>query len=128
MPRSTMLAAPATIGVLLLVGRTPPICPSTAAVRACTAVTARTVLVSVASRTDSTILTIFDYFLPCFFPMPLYLYLPVYKASYDLLLELFRFAKDFNREYKYTLGESIKKEIVEIKRGQGRFKNLTQQL
>ena len=75
---------------------------------------ARSVLVSAASRTDSTILTIFDYFLPCFFPMPLYLYLPVYKASYDLLLELFRFAKDFNREYKYTLGESIKKEIVEM--------------
>jgi len=42
--------------------------------------------------------------------MATYDHLPVYKASYDLLLELFRFAKDFNREYKYTLGESIKTE------------------
>jgi hypothetical protein len=40
--------------------------------------------------------------------------LPVYKASYDLLVELFRFTKDFSREYKYTLGESIKKETVEM--------------
>lgn len=38
--------------------------------------------------------------------------LPVYKASYDLLVELFRFTKDFGREYKYTLGESIKKEVI----------------
>ena len=40
--------------------------------------------------------------------------LPVYGTSYDLLLEMFRFTKDFNREYKYTLGENIKKEIVEM--------------
>ena len=40
--------------------------------------------------------------------------LPVYKASYDLLVILFQFTKDFNREYKYTVGESIKKEILEM--------------
>lgn len=40
--------------------------------------------------------------------------LPVYRASYDLLVELFRFTKDFSREYKYTLGESIKKEVIEM--------------
>jgi hypothetical protein len=40
--------------------------------------------------------------------------LPVYYESYQLLLELFRFTKDFSREYKYTLGESIKKEVVEM--------------
>jgi len=40
--------------------------------------------------------------------------LPVYKESYDLLVELFRFTKNFIREYKYTLGESIKKETVEM--------------
>ena len=38
--------------------------------------------------------------------------LPVYKESYDLLVELFKFTKEFSREYKYTLGESIKKEVV----------------
>ena len=40
--------------------------------------------------------------------------LPVYKESYDLLVGLFLFTKDFNREFKYTLGESIKKETVEM--------------
>jgi four helix bundle protein len=45
-------------------------------------------------------------------PMALYNQLPVYKASYDLLVELFRFVKDFSREYKYTLGDSIKKETI----------------
>ncbi len=39
--------------------------------------------------------------------------LPVYKASYDLLLEIFRFTKEFTKEYKYTIGESLKKETVE---------------
>jgi len=38
----------------------------------------------------------------------------VYKASYDLLLEIFRFTKDFRKEFKYTIGESLKKETVEL--------------
>lgn len=46
--------------------------------------------------------------------MATYNFLPVYKTSYDLLLELFRFTKDFNKEYKYTIGESIKKEIMNM--------------
>lgn len=46
--------------------------------------------------------------------MATYNHLPVYKVSYDLLIELFRFTKNFNREYKFTLGESIKKETVEM--------------
>jgi len=40
--------------------------------------------------------------------------LPVYKAKYDLLLEIFRFTKDFSKEYKYTVGESLKKETIEL--------------
>jgi hypothetical protein len=40
--------------------------------------------------------------------------LPVYKASYDLLLEIFRFTREFNREFKYTVGESLKKETLEL--------------
>ncbi len=40
--------------------------------------------------------------------------LPVYKASYDLLLEIFRFTKNFNKEFKYTVGESLKKETTEL--------------
>lgn len=46
--------------------------------------------------------------------MTTYDYLPVYKVSYDLLVELFRFTKGFTREYKFTLGESIKNEVIEM--------------
>src|SRR5665811_588529 len=40
--------------------------------------------------------------------------LPVYKATYDLLLEMFQFTKDFSKDYKYTVGESLKKETIEL--------------
>jgi len=40
--------------------------------------------------------------------------LPLYKASYDLFLEIFKFVKEFDREYKYTIGESLKKETLEL--------------
>jgi len=40
--------------------------------------------------------------------------LPVYKACYDLLLEIFNFVKDFGKEYKYTVGENLKKETIEL--------------
>ena len=40
--------------------------------------------------------------------------LPVYKATYDLLLAIFQFTKEFSKEYKYTVGESLKKETVEL--------------
>jgi len=50
--------------------------------------------------------------------MAIYDTLPVYKVSYDFLLDLFKFTKNFDREYKYTLGDDsyyniIKQEIVE---------------
>ena len=38
----------------------------------------------------------------------------VYKARYDLLFEIFRYTKNFTEEYKYTIGESLKKETVEL--------------
>jgi hypothetical protein len=40
--------------------------------------------------------------------------LPVYKASYDLLVEIFQFTKNFNREFKYTVGESLKNETLAL--------------
>ena len=46
--------------------------------------------------------------------MAIYTNLPVYKTSYDFLVELFVITKEFNREYKYTLGENIKKESLEM--------------
>jgi hypothetical protein len=36
--------------------------------------------------------------------------LPVHKAAYDLLLEIFRVTKDYNKEYKYTVGENMKRD------------------
>ena len=46
--------------------------------------------------------------------MALYSDLLVYKSTYDLLLAIFRFTKDFSKEYKYTVGESLKKETIEL--------------
>jgi hypothetical protein len=40
--------------------------------------------------------------------------LPVYKASYDLLLLLFRYSKNRDRDYRHTLGETIKQELVAL--------------
>jgi hypothetical protein len=46
--------------------------------------------------------------------MAQYSELPVYKASYDLLLAIFQFTKNFSKEYKYTVGESLKEETIEL--------------
>ncbi len=46
--------------------------------------------------------------------MALYSDLPVYKATYDLLLAIFQFTKEFGKEYKYTVGESLKKETIDL--------------
>jgi hypothetical protein len=40
--------------------------------------------------------------------------LPVYGASYALLLEIFRCTRALIREYKYTLGQSLKNELVAL--------------
>jgi hypothetical protein len=40
--------------------------------------------------------------------------LPVFKASYDLLVSIFRFSSNFTREYKYTVGEKLKNETLEL--------------
>lgn len=36
------------------------------------------------------------------------------KATFDLLLAIFRFTKDFGKDYNYTVGESIKKATIEL--------------
>lgn len=41
--------------------------------------------------------------------MALYQHLPIFKTSYDLLLLLFQLTKKFPREFKYTIGEELKK-------------------
>ncbi len=43
-----------------------------------------------------------------------YTQLPVYKACYDLLLEVFQSSQTMRREYRYTLGEELKKEMMRL--------------
>lgn len=46
--------------------------------------------------------------------MGLYDQLPVYRASYELLVSIFDFSRNFTREYKYTIGEKLKNETVDL--------------
>ncbi len=46
--------------------------------------------------------------------MALYTALPVYKVAYELLTEIFKRTKLFPREYKYTIGERLKNESLEL--------------
>jgi hypothetical protein len=40
--------------------------------------------------------------------------LPVFKAAYDLILGVFLSSRTIKREYRYTLGEKLKQEIIEL--------------
>ncbi len=40
--------------------------------------------------------------------------LPVYKASYDFLLQIFWVSKNFTREYKYTIWQELKNETMAL--------------
>lgn len=40
--------------------------------------------------------------------------LPVFKTAYDLLLLMFHISKNLQREYRYTLGENVKNELVKL--------------
>jgi hypothetical protein len=40
--------------------------------------------------------------------------LPVYKATYDMLVQIFRVCGNMQRDYKFTLGEKIKNETVSL--------------
>ena len=40
--------------------------------------------------------------------------LPVYKACYSLLLLLFNGARNMQRDYRYTLGETMKNELIAL--------------
>lgn len=46
--------------------------------------------------------------------MVLYEHLPIYKICYDLTLQLFQSVKKFSKEFKYTLGEQIKKDSLTL--------------
>ncbi len=46
--------------------------------------------------------------------MTTYNNLPVYKTSYDLLLQIFEEVKKFEKQYKYTIWDKIKSEIIDL--------------
>lgn len=40
--------------------------------------------------------------------------LPVFKAAYDLLIESYKMCKNMERDYRYTLGEKLKQDLMDI--------------
>lgn len=46
--------------------------------------------------------------------MALYENLPVFKTSYDLLLEIYKLAQNMQRDYRYTIGEKLKNELMDM--------------
>ena len=46
--------------------------------------------------------------------MAQYKHLPIYKTTYDLLKFITTKTKDFPRDFKYTLGDKLKNECVEL--------------
>lgn len=48
--------------------------------------------------------------------MALYYDLPVYRDTYKLILKVFECTKDFSREYKYTLGQDMKRDAIQLVR------------
>jgi len=46
--------------------------------------------------------------------MARYEHLRIFQCAYDLVVEIYKITKNFNREYKYTLGEKLKESSHEL--------------
>ena len=46
--------------------------------------------------------------------MALYYDLPVFKDVYKLILKIFEYTKDFPKDYKYTLGQDMKRDGIQL--------------
>jgi len=46
--------------------------------------------------------------------MARYEHLPIYKQTYDMMLLVMQATKTFPREYKYTIGQNLKDELIEM--------------
>lgn len=46
--------------------------------------------------------------------MALYTELPLYRDTYQLILKVFECTKTFAREYKYTLGQDMKRDALHL--------------
>jgi 23S rRNA-intervening sequence protein len=48
--------------------------------------------------------------------MGLYVDLPVYRDTYKLVLKIFEITKEFSKEYKYSLGQDMKRDALKLLR------------
>lgn len=48
--------------------------------------------------------------------MALYYQLPVYRDTYRLILKVFEYTQEFPREYKYSLGQDMKRDALQLVR------------
>ena len=48
--------------------------------------------------------------------MALYYDLPVFRDTYKLVLKIFAVTKSFSREYKYTLGQDMQRDALQLVR------------
>lgn len=45
--------------------------------------------------------------------MAIYENLPVFKLSYDLLIDIYGMAKNMPRDYRFTIGEELKRRVMD---------------
>ena len=57
--------------------------------------------------------------------MALYTVLPVYRDTYQLILKVFEYTKEFAKEYKYTLGQDMKRDALHLMRSIYRANKMT---
>ena len=48
--------------------------------------------------------------------MVLYYELPVYRDTYRLIVKVFEYTQEFPREYKYSLGQDMKRDALQLVR------------
>ena len=63
--------------------------------------------------------------------MTLHVNLPVYRDTYQLILKVFEYTKDFSKEYKFTLGQDMKRDSLQLIRSiyrANKYKNRAEHL
>ena len=63
--------------------------------------------------------------------MVLHTALPIYRDTYQLILKVFECTRDFSKEYKYTLGQDMKRDALQLMRSiyrANKHKNRTEHL
>lgn len=48
--------------------------------------------------------------------MALHFDLPIYKDTYKLVMKIFECTKNFSKEYKYTIGQDMKRDALQLLR------------